>query len=185
MITISTGSTKKTIDPQDERHYKHRHQGNGALSEKENVMPRGRPKTLPPCKFVGVLIPLAFLDKVEDVRRAGQKGCSSYSFSEAIRDVLAKGLEVTWKPVQHNVESAPNVEQKKEHSFEDKLQACRKCVRSFVATRPQGQHWTTAVKRAANALEFDYWTALDLYHGSNDSKHIERMRYLVNNFYKL
>lgn len=147
-------------------------------------MPRGRPKTLPPSRFVGVLIPLAMLDKVEAVRKNGQKCCSSYSFSEAVRDVLAKGLDLTWKPVQHNAEPAPKVEQKKEYSFEEKLEAHRGLVRSLVANRPKGQHWTTAIKRSADSLKLSYWTALDLYHGSNDPKHIADMRYLIASFNK-
>lgn len=136
-------------------------------------MPRGRPKTLPPCKFVGVLIPLAFLDKVEDVRRSGQKGCSSYSFSEAIRDVLAKGLEVTWKPVDHG-KAQPSVEQKR--SFQEELQALRKTMKLIVQERPKGQHWTTAIKLAAKDFGLCYWDARDLYYRSSNAEHIANMK---------
>jgi hypothetical protein len=102
-------------------------------------MARGRPKTLPPSRFVGVLVPISMLDKVEDVRREGQKQCSAYSFSEAIRDVLAKGLDVTWKPVQHE-------EEKKQYDYQEMYSRFAKEVRNHVHNRPRGQHWTTSLK---------------------------------------
>jgi hypothetical protein len=155
-------------------------------------MPRGRPKTLPPCKFVGVLIPLAFLDKVEDVRRAGQKGCSSYSFSEAIRDVLAKGLDVTWKPVDHGkaqpkVEPASSVEQKKP-TYEEAYTAFQKEVREYVRNRPKGQHWATALKECLKEYWGDddytlklYSEILTVYRGSErDDIHEEWMKCVLD-----
>jgi hypothetical protein len=127
-------------------------------------MPRGRPKTLPPSRFVGVLIPISMLDKVEDVRREGQKQCSAYSFSEAIRDVLAKGLDVTWKPVDHG-KVQPKVEQKKEHSFEEMWSAYRQAVNTILKNRPKGTSVEYGCQRAASFLDIDLDNARRLYFG--------------------
>jgi hypothetical protein len=137
-------------------------------------MARGRPKTLPPSRFVGVLVPISMLDKVEDVRREGQKQCSAYSFSEAIRDMLAKGLDVTWKPVERQ-------EQKKKAklkrvSFERTLGIYQNRMRIAVRTRPSGQHWTTAIKNKAKEWDMPYWTAANIYHGSINHEHIAYMK---------
>ncbi len=137
-------------------------------------MARGRPKTLPPSRMVTMLMPLTMIEKIEGVQQKGLKGCSSYSFSEAIRDTIAKGLGIEWKPVERQ-EQKKNAKLKRV-SFERTLGIYQNRMRIAVRTRPSGQHWTTAIKNKAKEWDMSYWTAANLYHGSMSSEHIANMK---------
>lgn len=113
----------------------------------------GRKKTLPPSTFVGVLIPNDMLQKIDSMAQNGRKDCSSFSRSEAVRDLLAKSLGVKWKPV------AVKVEEEKPMTDE---QATRRLKKWADKIRKQteentGEHWASRASRVAkeNGLPYE------------------------------
>jgi hypothetical protein len=115
----------------------------------------GRKKTLPPSTFVGVLIPNDMLQKIDSMAQNGRKDCSSFSRSEAVRDLLAKSLGVKWKPVTVKME-----EEKKTDTVTDK-QATRRLKAWADKVRKQteentGEHWASRASRVANENRLPY-----------------------------
>ena len=114
----------------------------------------GRKKTLPPSTFVGVLIPNDMLQKIDSMAQSGRKDCSSFSRSEAVRDLLAKGLGVKWKPVTVKVEEEKPITLNQAKMRVSKWAA--KIARMSVE-KTDGEHWTRTVARVAseNGLTYD------------------------------
>ena len=114
----------------------------------------GRKKTLPPSTMVAVLIPNTILAVLDANKDKGRKGCSAFSRSEAIRDAIAKGLGVKWKPVTVKVEEEKPITPNQAKMRVSKWAA--KIVRTSVE-KADGEHWTRTVARVAseNGLSYD------------------------------
>ena len=111
----------------------------------------GRKKTLPPSTFVGVLIPNDMLQKIDSMAQNGRKDCSSFSRSEAVRDLLAKGLGIKWKPVKVEEEKPVTPNQAKMRVSKWAAKIARMSVEKV-----DGEHWTRTVSRVAGESGLTY-----------------------------
>lgn len=145
----------------------------------------GRKKTLPPSTFVGVLIPNDMLQKIDSMAQNGRKDCSSFSRSEAVRDLLAKSLGVKWKPVTVKAEEEKPITPNQAKMRVSKWAA--KIARMSVE-KVDGEHWTRTVARVAgeNGLTYDDVLSLrTLRHTSIRPYELLQLRYELNSHIEL
>lgn len=145
----------------------------------------GRKKTLPPSTFVGVLIPNDMLQKIDSMAQDGRKDCSSFSRSEAVRDLLAKSLGVKWKPVAVKVEEEKTVTPNQAKMRVSKWAA--KIARMSVE-KVDGEHWTRTVARVAGDSGLTYDDVLSLRtlrHTSFRPYELLQIRYELNSHVEL
>ena len=128
----------------------------------------GRNKTLPPSTFVGVLIPDSMLAMLDANRFEGRKGCSAFSRSEAIRDAIAKGLGISWKPVEQPKEEKVDAKPQKsifateittDELAKEYLYQWARLINTE-ANRTTKFHWTKQVSKTANNFGIPYDVAL-------------------------
>ena len=145
----------------------------------------GRKKTLPPSTMVAVLIPNTILAVLDVNKDKGRKGCSAFSRSEAIRDAIAKGLGVKWKPVTVKVEEEKTVTPNQAKMRVSKWAA--KIARMSVE-KVDGEHWTRTVARVAGDSGLTYDDVLSLRtlrHTSFRPYELLQIRYELNSHVEL
>jgi hypothetical protein len=101
--------------------------------------------------MVAVLIPNTILAVLDANKDKGRKGCSAFSRSEAIRDAIAKGLGVKWKPVAVKVEDEPVTDKQATR----RLKAWADKVRKQTEENT-GEHWASRASRVANENRLPY-----------------------------
>lgn len=111
----------------------------------------GRNKTLPPSTMVALLIPNSMLAMLDANRFEGRKGCSAFSRSEAIRDAIAKGLGITWKPVVLDNDDDTMTDAKATAALVRWAEGVSKAANTRTS-----EHWTRQVKKVAQQNNISY-----------------------------
>lgn len=114
----------------------------------------GRNKTLPPSTMVAVLIPNTMLAMLDANKHKGRKGCSAFSRSEAVRDAIAKGLGITWKPVEQpeeKVDASTMTDAKASAELVGWANIMQARLR-----RNTPQHWATRMSNIAKETNLPY-----------------------------